>query len=159
VLVRVSLQVHPYVNLAWTITSSVYKVNTFTFFFFFIDVETTIQAVKGQIERDAQDIELIKAMDDTYSFVDAVEFQNKLKVFEDTTITNCSKRRDVQSSFVNIADVALEVPRLSYVGAFSRSTLAPVSNHIIRYLCHAITLQNEHNPSTFLTDPTIIVQT
>jgi hypothetical protein len=48
---------------------------------------------------------------------------------------------------------------ISTLGAFSRSTLAPVSNHIIRYLRHTITLLNEHNPSTILTDPTVIVQT
>ena len=43
------------------------------------------QVVKGQLDRDARLVGLVKTMEDVYSFVDATEsFRNKVKVLEKT---------------------------------------------------------------------------
>ncbi|KAF8578321.1 WD40 repeat-like protein [Ramaria rubella] len=59
-------KLHPYINIAWKITSSLYK------------------AVEGQIERDAEIIQLVDDMKDAYSFVDATEGRKKIQLLEDT---------------------------------------------------------------------------
>ncbi|KAF8580851.1 hypothetical protein K439DRAFT_1654228 [Ramaria rubella] len=60
-------KLHPYINIAWAITSSLYK------------------AVDGQIERDAEIIQLVDDMKDIYSFVDATEgLRKKIQHLEDT---------------------------------------------------------------------------
>ncbi|KIM82890.1 hypothetical protein PILCRDRAFT_7772 [Piloderma croceum F 1598] len=58
--------VHPYANFAWQLTSSLYK------------------AIKGQIERDQNLIDLVMTMDDVCSFVDEVQLiPNKLERLTD----------------------------------------------------------------------------
>jgi len=43
----------------------------------------SVQAVKGQLERDKDVIDLVKAMGDVYTFVDAIQsLPNKLKLLE-----------------------------------------------------------------------------
>ncbi|KAF8578326.1 WD40 repeat-like protein [Ramaria rubella] len=60
-------KIHPYVNIAWKITSSLYT------------------AVDGQIERDVDIIQLVDDMKDVYSFVDATkELGKKIQLLEDT---------------------------------------------------------------------------
>ena len=47
----------------------------------------TLQAVKGQLDRDAQIMNLVNVMEDTYSFVGAVDIREKIKIFEDTVMS------------------------------------------------------------------------
>jgi hypothetical protein len=51
----------------------------------FVSPDGFFQAVKGQLDRDAQLVDLVKTMEDVYSFVEASDsFQNKVHVLQKT---------------------------------------------------------------------------
>jgi hypothetical protein len=68
------------------VTSSLFKVN-FPSLSLRSRMLIIFQAVSGQLERDAQIKDLVDAMEDVYSFVDAVDIREKVKILEDTIIT------------------------------------------------------------------------
>lgn len=67
-------QIHPYLNAAWQVTSSLYKV------------------LKGQMERDASVVRLLSTMDSMFAFVTVVDgLGDKIKRLEDTILAGLSQ--------------------------------------------------------------------